>query len=62
MLYVSMASAWEVAIKAGMGKMPEFNGGVRSFIARLNEMDVLRTSIMPPKKPSSSNTGVFPSS
>jgi PIN domain nuclease of toxin-antitoxin system len=31
-LYISIASAWEVAIKHSLGKLPEFNGGVKRFL------------------------------
>jgi PIN domain nuclease of toxin-antitoxin system len=30
-LYISIASAWEVAIKHSLGKLPEFTGGVKRF-------------------------------
>ena len=31
-LYISIASAWEVAIKHSLGKLPEFKGGVKRFL------------------------------
>jgi len=30
-LHISIVSAWEVAIKASIGKLPEFDGGVKAF-------------------------------
>jgi PIN domain nuclease of toxin-antitoxin system len=33
--YVSIVSAWEVAIKASIGKLPEFDGGVKAFLAEM---------------------------
>jgi PIN domain nuclease of toxin-antitoxin system len=33
--YVSIVSAWEVAIKASMRKLPEFDGGVKAFLAEM---------------------------
>ena len=31
-LYISIASAWEVAIKHSLGKLPGFKGGVKRFL------------------------------
>ena len=31
-LYISIASAWEIAIKHSLGKLPEFAGGVKRFL------------------------------
>jgi PIN domain nuclease of toxin-antitoxin system len=36
LLYVSIASAWELAIKVSIKKI-EYNGGVSSFLAQLRE-------------------------
>ena len=36
-LYISIASAWEVAIKYGLGKLPGFNGGVKRFFHAIND-------------------------
>jgi len=40
LLYISIVSAWEIAIKASIGKLPEFYGGTRSFLAKLEEMPI----------------------
>ena len=39
-LYISIASAWEVAIKISIGKLTEFGGGVRTFLDKVNMMPV----------------------
>ena len=31
-IYISVASAWEIAIKHSLGKLPEFDGGVKRFL------------------------------
>ena len=36
-LFISIASAWEVAIKYGLGKLPEFNGGVKRFLHAIQD-------------------------
>jgi len=36
-LYISIASAWEVAIKHSLGKLPEFNGGVKRFFRAIHD-------------------------
>ena len=36
-LYISVASAWEVAIKYSLGKLPEFSGGVKRFLQAIHE-------------------------
>jgi len=36
-LYISIASAWEVAIKYGLGKLLEFNGGVKRFLHAIQD-------------------------
>ena len=36
-LYISIASAWEVAIKHSLGKLPGFSGGVRRFLHAINK-------------------------
>ena len=35
--YISMASAWEVAIKNSLGKLPEFDGGVKRFLHAIQD-------------------------
>ena len=39
-LYISIASLWEIAIKASLGKLPGFNGGIKMFLAKMEEMPV----------------------
>ncbi|MCL2223332.1 MAG: type II toxin-antitoxin system VapC family toxin [Defluviitaleaceae bacterium] len=36
-LYISIASAWEVAIKHSLGKLPSFGGGVSRFLHAIND-------------------------
>jgi len=40
-LYISVVSAWEVAIKASIGKLPEFDGGVKAFLAEMEANPVV---------------------
>jgi PIN domain nuclease of toxin-antitoxin system len=46
-LYISIVSAWEVAIKASIGKLPEFEGGVVAF---LEEMEANPIVFVPVEK------------
>ena len=39
-LHVSVVSAWEVAIKTSLGKLPQFDGGVKTFLATVEKMPV----------------------
>ena len=39
-LYISIASAWEIAIKVSLGKLIGLNGGVRTFLSKMEEMPV----------------------
>jgi len=39
-LYISIASIWEIAIKSSIGKLPGFNGGVGKFLSKMEEMPV----------------------
>jgi len=36
-LYISIASAWEVAIKHSLGKLPTFDGGVNRFLYAIHD-------------------------
>jgi PIN domain nuclease of toxin-antitoxin system len=47
LLYISIASAWEISIKASLGKLTGFAGGVRAFLARVVDMPVCLLPIMP---------------
>jgi len=46
-LYLSVASIWEVAIKTSKGKLPEFDGGVRAFKSKVDELLVHQLYVMP---------------
>jgi len=46
-LYISIISAWEVAIKASIGKLYEFEGGVKAFLAEMEVNPVVLFPIMP---------------
>ena len=47
MRYVSIVSVWEIAIKASRGKLPEFEGGARAFLMRLEDIPITLLSIAP---------------
>jgi PIN domain nuclease of toxin-antitoxin system len=44
-LHISIASAWEVAIKTSIGKLPEFEGGVKAFVAEMKANPVVRLPV-----------------
>ena len=46
-LYVSIVSAWEVAVKVSIGKLPELNGGVKTFLAKVEEMPISLIGVEP---------------
>jgi len=46
-LYISIASAWEIAIKHSLGKLPGFNGGVKRFLNAVNEYPIKLLTISP---------------
>jgi len=39
-LHISIASMWEIAIKASLGKMQGLDGGARAFMAKMKYMPV----------------------
>jgi PIN domain nuclease of toxin-antitoxin system len=45
-LYLSMASAWEVAIKASTGRFSGLNGGIRTFLDKLEHIPISLVPIM----------------
>ena len=45
--YISIASAWEVAIKASIGKMTEFKGGVKAFLTKIENSPISVLPITP---------------
>jgi len=47
MLCISIASIWEIAIKVSLGKLPELNGGVGIFLAKINDMPITILPIVP---------------
>ena len=46
-LYISIVSTWEIAIKVSIGKLLGLKGGVRTFLAKLDEMPVELLPVMP---------------
>jgi len=44
-LHISIVSAWEIAIKISLGKLPRLNGGICAFLARLENMPVTLHSV-----------------
>ena len=46
-LYISTVSVWEIAIKASLGKLTEFDGGASSFLNKLEDMPISMLPIMP---------------
>jgi len=46
-LYISIISAWEIAIKVSLGKLHDFNGGVRSFLEKTEEMPIHLLPVAP---------------
>ena len=46
-LYISIISVWEIAIKVSIGKLQEFNGGVRLFLSEIENMPVNIIHILP---------------
>jgi PIN domain nuclease of toxin-antitoxin system len=46
-LFISIASLWEIAIKASLGKLSEFSGGVEFFITQVNKMPITLLQITP---------------
>jgi len=46
-LHVSVVSAWEVAIKTSLGKLPEFKGGSKAFLAKLANIPIALLPIEP---------------
>ena len=46
-LYISIASAWEIAIKRSLGKLPGFRGGVRRFLAAVRQHPIELITVLP---------------
>jgi PIN domain nuclease of toxin-antitoxin system len=46
-LYISIASAWEIAIKHSLGKLPEFSGGVTRFLSAVSEYPIELITVLP---------------
>ena len=47
LLYISIASAWEISIKVSLGKLLDFTGGVRAFLAQVADIPVCLLPILP---------------
>jgi len=46
-LYISIASAWEIAIKHSLGKLLEFNGGVKRFLLAVRDYQIELITVLP---------------
>ena len=46
-LYISVASAWEIAIKHSLGKLSEFSGGVARFLSAVREYPIELITVLP---------------
>ncbi|MCL1875397.1 MAG: type II toxin-antitoxin system VapC family toxin [Synergistaceae bacterium] len=46
-LYISIVSAWEIAIKVSFGKMPGFKGGARAFLSKTENMPIYLLPLTP---------------
>jgi len=46
-LYISIISAWEIAIKASIGKLSEFAGGSKAFLAQIDDMPISILTVTP---------------
>jgi len=45
-LHFSLVSAWEIAIKTSRGRLTEFPGGVRSFLAKIKASPITQLSLI----------------
>ena len=46
-LYISIVSAWEIAIKHSLGRLPEFSGGVKRFLFAVREYPIELITVLP---------------
>ena len=46
-LYISIASAWEIAIKHSLGRLHEFSGGVKRFLFAVREYPIELITVLP---------------
>ena len=46
-LYISIVSMWEIAIKVSLGKLTELVGGVGAFLAEIEDMPILLLPVEP---------------
>ena len=46
-LYISIVSAWEIAIKISLRKLPGLNGGVRMFLEKMEDMPICLLAVTP---------------
>ena len=47
LFYISIASAWEIAIKTSIGKLTEFKSGVKAFLAKIENSPIEILPISP---------------
>ena len=45
--YISIVSVWEISIKASIGKLVEFKGGVKIFLEKIESSPILILPITP---------------
>ena len=46
-LSISIVSMWEIAIKVSLGKLRGHDGGVRTFLAKMEELPICLIPLMP---------------
>ena len=46
-LYISVVSAWEVAVKTSLGKLTDFKGGVKTFLSAVNRHPIALITVLP---------------
>ena len=46
-LFISIVSAWEVAIKHSLGKLPGFQGGAKRFLATIYDSPIEIIGVLP---------------
>lgn len=47
LLYISVVSAWEVAVKTSLGKLMDFKGGVKTFLSAVNRHPITLITVLP---------------
>jgi PIN domain nuclease of toxin-antitoxin system len=46
-LYISIVSAWEIAIKHSLGKLTDFPGGIKLFLTAISESPIEIVTVLP---------------